>query len=399
MFARVPGMSMILNRTKHFFNIKDVKKEVKSGPVKRRGITYANNVLKFENPSGAKVVEDLNIIARNEPDKFEISMKKKEVMNPVPILSDKEIKESESKEKVFKPLRESEVRKTRDELVGVDAPSSESGTVNPGQIIEEPGSRTNSLTRCRFYSVTPGGIVDTIKEKIVSAVGGDTSSMIGRKTKFGDLGEYLICYLTVYKDPDDGQKYFKISIRAGKDAEKLERMPKEVLFLLDSSLSIQKDRLEEFKRGLDYALSHLNKDDLFNIIAFKENMIFLGKESLPPTKQNIATAIDFVGKLAPSQVTDAYGALYEAIQKDAKLEASYVMFLSDGKPTYGVTNSMRIINDISKINDGRRPIFAFSGGARVNRYPPGFHILQEPRLDRVRGQGPPYSQKAVADVR
>ena len=51
--------------------------------------------------------------------------------------------------------------------------------------------------------------------------------------RFTDWGQFLVCKLYKYEDPNDHQKYFKISIRSGKDAEKLETMPKEIIFLID----------------------------------------------------------------------------------------------------------------------------------------------------------------------
>jgi len=42
---------------------------------------------------------------------------------------------------------------------------------------------------------------------------------------------------------------------------------------------------------------------------------------------------------------------------------SYIIFLSDGWPTQGVTDSRQLINDISRDNAGKTAIFAYSGGS------------------------------------
>lgn len=66
--------------------------------------------------------------------------------------------------------------------------------------------------------------------------------------------------------------------------------------------------------------------------------------------------------------TDFYNALSETINfKDTGLP-KYIILLSDGLPTRGVTQPRQVINDISALNDGRISILAFTGGHQINRY-------------------------------
>ena len=73
-------------------------------------------------------------------------------------------------------------------------------------------------------------------------------------------------------------------------------------------------------------------------------------------------------KFQIAEKTDAFEVLAKTIEKKNKLTPAYVILLSDGRPTKGVTNSREVINKISSINKGKKAIFTLSGGLRVNRY-------------------------------
>lgn len=185
---------------------------------------------------------------------------------------------------------------------------------------------------------------------------------------FEPLDQYLGVDLQVYRDPADGTGYYKISIYPFAEAKVLHVLPKEIIFLVDASLSIQARRLYAFKEAIKHALKNLNKDDLFNIYVFKSSIVPFAPKSLRASTEEIASAMEFLDELKPSQTTDIYGAFYETIRRPALRQPSYAMLLSDGKPTDGEVSTTKLIAEITKANNHQRPIFAFSGGARVNRF-------------------------------
>jgi Ca-activated chloride channel family protein len=141
-----------------------------------------------------------------------------------------------------------------------------------------------------------------------------------------------------------------------------------MIFTIDCSLSISPDRLEEFKRGIKYCLQNLNPDDVFNIVAFRDTPEFFARESIPATPQSIALAEKFVAALTSNQKTDVYGAFAGIVKRPLARRPSNVLLISDGRPTHGVVDDRELLSSISRINGKARPIFAFSGGRRVNRY-------------------------------
>ena len=113
---------------------------------------------------------------------------------------------------------------------------------------------------------------------------------------------------------------------------------------------------------------HLNPDDVFNIVAFKDEVIFFSDKSIPATPDAVKKAEHFVEDLTASQATDVYSAFSKIIERPLSRTPSNIILISDGRPTYGVVDSRELINSVTRINKKVRPVFAFSGGAKVNRY-------------------------------
>ncbi len=187
-------------------------------------------------------------------------------------------------------------------------------------------------------------------------------------SKYEALDTFMDIEVVTYQDPSDNQKYFRIKIFPKKDSNAFHVMPKELLFAIDCSLSISKDRLEEFKKGISFCLAHLNSGDLFNIIAFKDEAVLFSPESIPATPESVKRAERFVMDLTPSKQTDVYGAINRIVKMPQTREPSDIMLLSDGRPTYGVVDARELLNAITRVNQKVRPVFAYSGGAKVNRY-------------------------------
>jgi len=185
---------------------------------------------------------------------------------------------------------------------------------------------------------------------------------------FEPLDQYLGVKIQTYRDPVDGAGYYRISIYPFAEAKVLNVLPKEVVFLVDASLSIQAKRLYAFKEAIKYALTKLNKDDLFNIYVFKSSIVPFAPRSLSASTEEIASAMEFLDELKPSQTTDIYTAFYETIQRPPLRQPSYALLLSDGNATDGEVSTTKLIAEITRANNHVRPIFAFSGGARVNRF-------------------------------
>ena len=194
------------------------------------------------------------------------------------------------------------------------------------------------------------------------------SSGIEHESKSMDLGTALTFQLLKYQDPVSGQKYFKLAVKVRDATINFPVIPKEIIFLVDASGSIGIQRLTQVEEAIKYSITHLNPDDRFNIMVFKDKSIPFSPVSLKPDPVNIKNAVDFLNGLKSWSTTDIYDALRTSINLNNAFVPSYRVFISDGYPTTGVINARQVINEISKINDNKVSIFTFGGGASVEPY-------------------------------
>lgn len=195
-----------------------------------------------------------------------------------------------------------------------------------------------------------------------------TSSGISKKTQTLEMGTTLLYELSKYQDPKTKEKYFKLLVKVRDATINFAVIPKEVIFLVDASASIDESRLRQFEQGLTYSLNHLNPDDRYNIIVFKEKSFAYSPVSLKPDVVNVTQAIGFLKRLKAGSRTDVFGALDASINMKDSFNPSYRVLLTDGFPTKGVTNARQLINQISDVNNKKVSIFAFGGGRAVSRY-------------------------------
>ncbi|MCA9393877.1 MAG: VWA domain-containing protein [Candidatus Omnitrophica bacterium] len=259
--------------------------------------------------------------------------------------------------------------KTNAPIIEISQLTVENTAVEPGQVIDQ------RIEPEEFYEKMPGftpkwnpQVKDFKSAETSGVIHGDFKPLVSKKSRFTDLKEYLVSEVLTYTDPKTKEKYFQINMKVGKDAAELKTITKEVVFLIDCSKSTTEKRFREFKEGLEYSLSNLNPGDTFNILAFKKFIVEFKPQSVVPNAENVRQALRFVDELTLGTRTDAYNALLSSISRPINRNPSYIIFLSDGYPTQGVTEPSRIIHEVSELNNGLRSIFAFSGGLNVNRY-------------------------------
>ncbi len=328
-----------------------------------------SDILKFENPSAADVTRTLSLEELAQNQKPEIQIKENNLQETAILPEIKELEDIQTEKKFDDFIREKTDRKTRPSLLKrVDAPEADT-FVSPQEFAEDTGASEDFFDKMPGFTPQLADIKVDLSRKAGDALFADDGiATIQRVANFSDYKEFLVSHVAIYEDPMDRYKYYKISIRIGKDGLNLKSIPKEIIFLIDCSISMEAQRLEEFKKGVAYALNNLNPQDKFNIFTFKKSITKFKKVSVPPTSENLKEALAFVENLTVGEKTDTFLALSETINFQSQITPSYIILISDGRPTKGVTNSRLLINQISLINNGKKSIFAFTGGARVNRY-------------------------------
>ncbi|KAM9172045.1 inter-alpha-trypsin inhibitor heavy chain H5 [Pangshura tecta] len=132
-------------------------------------------------------------------------------------------------------------------------------------------------------------------------------------------------------------------------------LPKNVVFVLDSSASMVGTKLRQTKDALFTILKDLRPEDHFNIIGFSDRIkVWQQDHMMPVTPTNIRDAKKYIHSISPTGGTN----INEAVQTSAKLLNNYIaqndidarsvsliILLTDGRPTVGETLSSKILSN------------------------------------------------------
>jgi Ca-activated chloride channel homolog len=139
--------------------------------------------------------------------------------------------------------------------------------------------------------------------------------------------------------------------------------PKELVFVLDTSGSMNGFPIEKAKETMKLALDSLYPSDTFNLITFAGDTEILFPKPVPATNQNLKKAQAFLLSRSGAGGTEMMTAIKAALQpSDDQSHVRIVCFMTDGY----VGNDMEIISEVQKHQNAR--VFAFGIGSSVNRF-------------------------------
>jgi Ca-activated chloride channel family protein len=174
-----------------------------------------------------------------------------------------------------------------------------------------------------------------------------------------DIGLNLI----TYRDPSEGDGFFVLLAAPGIDTDQ-EVIAKDVILVLDQSGSMDGSKIVQAKSALTYVLEHLNPEDRFNIIAFSTGTQQYARELQPASRAS--DAADWVSGLVAEGGTNIERALLEAMDTADQERPTILIFLTDGLPTEGVTDSPQILNDVNNAAPSNVRLFSFGVGDDVD---------------------------------
>ena len=163
---------------------------------------------------------------------------------------------------------------------------------------------------------------------------------------------------------DERGGFFTLMLYPPKDLKQLARKPLEMVFVLDSSGSMNGRPIAEAKKAIDRALRQLGPDDTFQLINFDNNASQLGPKPVAATPENVRRGLDYIAKLEGRGGTMMNAGITAALEFPHDAERlRFVCFLTDGF----IGNEAQILATIqSKL--GATRIFSFGIGSSVNRY-------------------------------
>jgi len=188
----------------------------------------------------------------------------------------------------------------------------------------------------------------------------DSDFQVFWATEDKDIGVSLLTYR------DTGEAgYFLLLASPGADQKAGKNViPKDIVFVLDSSGSMAGAKLAQAKKALQFCIENLNDRDRFEIVRFSTEAEPLFEKLVEATAANRRRAGDFIKELKPIGGT----AIEEALTKALSERPTVVIFLTDGQPTIGNTKEDDILDSVKRANTGKTRVFCFGIGTDVNTH-------------------------------
>ena len=190
--------------------------------------------------------------------------------------------------------------------------------------------------------------------------------------------DFQLYYTTANKDvgltalvhrpnPDD-KGYFMMLISPRAELSRTQQAPRDMVFVLDTSGSMQGKRIAQAKAALKFCLRNLSPKDRFAMIHFASEVTKYKNGLLPATDKNLDQArawVDGLDATGGTNIDDALAAALAMRSSDA-CRTQTVVFFTDGQPTVGVTSPDQIVKHVVAKNTANTRIFTFGVGDDVN---------------------------------
>ena len=168
-----------------------------------------------------------------------------------------------------------------------------------------------------------------------------------------------------WEGPDE--KYFMLLASPSFVSPKEKVLNKNLVFVIDSSGSMSGKKIKQAKEAMRFVINHLDKGDKFSLVDFDDGVSLFSPRLLPANSENMERALSFVDEIEDSGGTNINDALLQALRMiETGERPNYILFLTDGLPTVGVTRIADILKNIRNANEQRTRVFVFGVGYDVN---------------------------------
>jgi Ca-activated chloride channel family protein len=162
---------------------------------------------------------------------------------------------------------------------------------------------------------------------------------------------------------DERGGFFTLLLQPPERAAVSEILPKELIFVLDTSGSMSGFPIEKAKETMWMALDGLNPQDTFNLITFSGYTQILFPQPVPVTPENLREARAFLQSRYGSGGTEMMKAIRAALEGgESRGRVRVVCFMTDGE----VGDDLEILAEVQKHSNAR--VFAFGIGSSVNHF-------------------------------
>ena len=163
---------------------------------------------------------------------------------------------------------------------------------------------------------------------------------------------------------DERGEFFSLLIEPPALPQADQITPREMVFVLDTSGSMDGQPLTASQVFMRQAVKHLRSNDFFRIIDFGNSPREYSATALPATTENVYRGIQHINQLSAGGGTEIVAAIEQAFKpKKTENTLRIVVFLTDGY----IGNEADVLSKIHQLRGDAR-IYALGVGSSVNRY-------------------------------
>ncbi len=145
-------------------------------------------------------------------------------------------------------------------------------------------------------------------------------------------------------------------------------MPKDMTFVLDTSGSMEGEKIVQARAALGFCVAKLRPGDRFNIVRFSDAVETFRPQHVEASEENRKAARVYIDRLEALGGTNIRDALVRALQhRPERGRPHMIVFVTDGRATTGVTDVRRIRKEVLAAGDEEVRIFTFGVGNDLNR--------------------------------
>ncbi len=205
---------------------------------------------------------------------------------------------------------------------------------------------------------------------------GETTARVSFETRNNDT-DFQLFYglsnndfgmsLVTYREPGkDG--YFLLMLSPKDDVSERELVNKDIVFVLDTSGSMAEEgKIGKARKALLFGVQTLRDGDRFNIINFAGEEHLMERGLITASAEGKKRGEDFISKLQPTGGTNINDSLIASLKQFEKNDRpKMLVFMTDGLPTVGETNTEKIISNLKSQKNVDVRIFPFGFGYDVN---------------------------------
>ncbi|MCU0723486.1 MAG: VWA domain-containing protein [Planctomycetes bacterium] len=174
--------------------------------------------------------------------------------------------------------------------------------------------------------------------------------------------------LLSHKTPRE-EGFFMMLVSPKSEFRAEEVIPKDVVFVLDTSGSMRGEKMEQARQALSYCLRGLRPADRFGLIDFSTEARLYAERLRGADPAALADAVEYVKGLQARGGTNINQALRQALalkEGSAGGRIFMVVFLTDGEPTIEVQDPAVILKNVKEWNKDLDRIFVFGVGYDLN---------------------------------